>query len=869
MIPGATDEHDARGRGRRARDARDPAVADPPRRPVRPHLLPAHARVHLHRARRGLRDDRHGRSRAVAAGSCRARRRGLPASRVHDRPALGPAAYRYLRRREPPDRRARQKRSPVPDGEVDRRLDVVLGAAASRSAGRLGRHARLGHARREVARRSPQLPEVHARQRQAGRPEALHHDGVVRAGGPRPVHLRRSRNSAPGRRPQPPGRRCEDPGVRRHRAVLERHGRDSAVPADARRHAGLVHHRRRRCAVQPPGSAVGRRENRSHRFRGTDALPRNDVERGVQRELSTDEGDFLREGALACCWRRALRRRLPSLQGRPRSARRFHKPRGARQRDAIPRAEGLVALGAGSLRGHARAVAILRRRDAVRICARAAWAGQASVGDVQHDLRGGGPVLAGQRHGVARHPRRRRAIGTDEARVAARPLRGSPRQRRPRRHAARRRRGAAAHDSAGARARRGDASAAVGSVQQRPAHPRRRARRRRAALHARPRVDHRRALDDGEPADVRVVRGTHGLWRALGDPVPRDERRLGGKRSGPRRHHDRLRVRHDGRGRRRQRRVRRRDATRLQAPAHRGALPGRPDARMGRHLGPRERRPRHRGQLRLADQRARHQRLGAHRNRRPLRARLPEKGRRRRDRRAHSRDALASHGLAPRVPARRVAARRHDVRRVPPLRQVRDARGIRPAADRPGIGVAGTVRDGHELASVRGGRGAPRRHRSHQGRRPHDGRRVRRLGRHVLVQLQRTPGAGRDAERAELSAGAAVGAARLHGRRKRRVRVAALRRAAERRRPLREGRRRRRRHGAARDAQQHAQHRARRRVAAPRRLGHRARRAHARSRRRADAARDRHVHRSVRPRVPAEPVAVHDRGGQRHAPHCR
>ncbi len=46
-------------------------------------------------------------------------------------------------------------------------------------------------------------------------------------------------------------------------------------------------------------------------------------------------------------------------------------------------------------------------------------------------------------------------------------------------------------------------------------------------------------------------------------------------------------VRHDGRGRRRQRRVRWRDATRLQAPAHRGALHGRPDARVGRHVGPR------------------------------------------------------------------------------------------------------------------------------------------------------------------------------------------------------------------------------------------------------------------------------------------
>ena len=61
-----------------------------------------------------------------------------------------------------------------------------------------------------------------------------------------------------------------------------------------------------------------------------------------------------------------------------------------------------------------------------------------------------------------------------------------------------RRRGAAANGAARARGRRGHASAPVGAVQQRPAHPGRRARRRRAALHARSRVDHRRALDDGD-----------------------------------------------------------------------------------------------------------------------------------------------------------------------------------------------------------------------------------------------------------------------------------------------------------------------------------------------------------------------------------
>ena len=250
-----------------------------------------------------------------------------------------------------------------------------------------------------------------------------------------------------------------------------------------------------------------------------------------------------------------------------------------------------------------------------------------------------------------------------------------------------------------------------GPFNARPADPRRRPARRRAPLPPRSRMDHTAAVDDGHAADVRRVRGQDGVRRTIGDPVSRHERRLAGKRSRAGRHHDRVRRDDVRRAGRRQRRVRRRDAAGVPPAADRGAFSRRPPARVGRHLGTRDRRSRHRRRLRVDHERARRPARPAHRDRRPLRARLSAQGRRRGDQRADQGDALAAGRSPPRLRARRLAARRRDVRRVPPVRQIPAPVRLRPSPDRPWVGLARGIRDRDHVAAVRG-RGRPARRRS-------------------------------------------------------------------------------------------------------------------------------------------------------------
>ena len=132
-------------------------------------------------------------------------------------------------------------------------------------------------------------------------------------------------------------------------------------------------------------------------------------------------------------------------------------------------------------------------------------------------------------------------------------------------------------------------------------------------------------------------------------------------------------------------RVRRRDAASASRSRASRALQRRAHARVGHDLGRRHREGRDREQLRRR-QRKRRSPTGRSRDhgRGPVLARLSAQGQRRRDQRAHPHHAAAARGSAPRVRARRLSGRRARLRRIPPLRQVRDAVRLRPAADRRG-----------------------------------------------------------------------------------------------------------------------------------------------------------------------------------------
>ena len=236
--------------------------------------------------------------------------------------------------------------------------------------------------------------------------------------------------------------------------------------------------------------------------------------------------------------------------------------------------------------------------------------------------------------------------------------------------------------------------------------------------------------------------------------------------------------RHDGGRRRRQRRVRWRDADGLQAAAHRRALPRRRmrawDVTWGRASGDLVIEDSY---VSLTNARVTGG-IGAHRDRRPVLARLPAQGRRRGDQRAHPRrQAGRSRTCATRSqlddwPLDGTMSGEFHLygRYETPVR-------LRPAADRRRNRVRRTVRDG---ATARCGSRAPAcasTASKPQGRRPMTGAAYVGWDGTYSFNFDGDADAGRDAERAELPAGAAVGTARLHRRRQRHVRVAALRRA--------------------------------------------------------------------------------------------
>ena len=206
----------------------------------------------------------------------------------------------------------------------------------------------------------------------------------------------------------------------------------------------------------------------------------------------------------------------------------------------------------------------------------------------------------------------------------------------------------------------------------------------------------------------------------------------------------------------------------------------------------------HREQLRRRQGRRRRLRRLGDPRRRPVLARLPAARRRRGDQRAHPHHPTAGGRSAPRLRLDDydvdglLSGEFHvfgDYLAPVRLRHDDDRRRASPTASRSRRRRA-SVRlegDGVRLDSIQIAKGERPRHR----------RRLRRLERHLLVQLRRPRHSRRDASSlAKTSVGAALGPARLHRRRQRHVRRAALRRARHDPRLLRRRRRHRRRWSA-------------------------------------------------------------------------
>ncbi len=180
-------------------------------------------------------------------------------------------------------------------------------------------------------------------------------------------------------------------------------------------------------------------------------------------------------------------------------------------------------------------------------------------------------------------------------------------------------------------------------------------------------------IDNGRFATERTYvtfGGTTAYRRAVAAAVPRHQQRLAGERSGPGRHHQRLRIA-DRRGAVcGARRVRWGDDRRLPGAARRGAVHRRGSARL-RHAVGRRLRPDHRREP-LRDRQGRRgarRRFGDPRRRIVL-ARLSARGRRRGDQRAHPRRAARSRQPASRLRHRRVSGVGAAVGRVSPDRRL-------------------------------------------------------------------------------------------------------------------------------------------------------------------------------------------------------
>jgi hypothetical protein len=183
----------------------------------------------------------------------------------------------------------------------------------------------------------------------------------------------------------------------------------------------------------------------------------------------------------------------------------------------------------------------------------------------------------------------------------------------------------------------------------------------------------------------------------------------------------------------------------LQGAAHRRLLHRRRDVRVGRHVGPRLRRCRHRKQVPGSHRRRDHPRRRHHQSERPVRARLSARRPRRRDSREGLHYVLAARRLERRVRSDGLADSRYRrFVRVGAAREVRQ-RPVRTGAarDREGRSVEGDVRLGARRPHLQWTVGRHHEHRHHEGPGRTQGHGVARVEQHLLVCGDRRAHRGR------------------------------------------------------------------------------------------------------------------------------
>ena len=442
-----------------------------------------------------------------------------------------------------------------------------------------------------MARRPAQLPEVHAEEPQRTGPSRF--TTTVQIGGrvARPVHLRRSRHAVEHRGAQPDvsSVAAEPTNDYRGRAsVLERHRQDPGVRAVPRGHAVAVHDRRRQGALRSTwiSSSDGARSAITGDV-DLGALARADLSGPVAIDFPTQKDIFFHGQKFTVSGTGDFTGTFHLFKGGRELKGTFTSPVAGVNAWRFPNLRGSVLWAAGSARDHRRDERALRRHarasttdGAVRPAgtpARATWDVEYTDVDLARltdFLETQGLRLAG------------RAIGTQPPRVAARQV--------------------GAEDAAAARSPSQPPAGVRPMTRELPAG-RASPSSPRCREEAGPFNSHLSLgylpiagrivyaldpewirLDDSWAATethLRRVRRADGVRRAVAHPVPRDQPRLAGERPRARRHHDGVR-RADRRGAdRRLRRVRRRDARRVHAAAHRGHVQRRAHARLGRRCG--------------------------------------------------------------------------------------------------------------------------------------------------------------------------------------------------------------------------------------------------------------------------------------------
>ena len=330
--------------------------------------------------------------------------------------------------------------------------------------------------------------------------------------------------------------------------LLERHGRNPELRADAGRHATACSHRRRPVVLRPHRSG--------HRRRASDSRPATWSSRDWPEQtyhvksamrLPADARDLLRAGRSRVAGDRRLHRHLPPVQGRTRA----EGPTSASSRDGRRQRVSI----SGNLRARCSGCPTGSRSPTRRRGSTAARAVQLPDGAARRARTPAHATFdATTRTSISRRsptslelkasvsPAARRA---EPPRVAARPVRDRHRgdgESRVDAAAGRRADARRACRSSAIEARRsGSASCGARSTTRSAAEPCRSRRRLHLPLRSR-RGSTSAPSRFATPTHVRGVRGAHRVGRRLAHPVSRDERRLAGERSPARRHDDRVRL---------------------------------------------------------------------------------------------------------------------------------------------------------------------------------------------------------------------------------------------------------------------------------------------------------------------------------------